>query len=177
MFAIGGRIYLVSDDFAAAIEKLAELSKSLKGRIRTEQAAAPTVVKKLFQTVKNLENAASSLSGSHPATSRPVPRTETLAEPRSSWLRAQVATGSTTLLQIIGQILLALAHHLFHSGLGLHAAPQDAARIGASPRAAGFGEANSVAILRAGTAVRPYYAGHQCSGCTGSMAGFLFPGI
>lgn len=45
MYAIGGRIYLLSDDFAAAIEKLAELSKSLKGRIRTEQTAAPSVVK------------------------------------------------------------------------------------------------------------------------------------
>lgn len=37
LFVIGGSIYLVSDDFAAAIEKLPALSQGLKDRAKTGQ--------------------------------------------------------------------------------------------------------------------------------------------
>lgn len=108
LFVIGGGIYLVSDDFTAAIEKLPALSQGLKDRARTEQTASPSAVKKLSETAKNLEEAASTLSGAPPAPAKPATRAEVQVEPRPNWLRAQLATGSTTVLQVVGQVLLAL---------------------------------------------------------------------
>ena len=52
LFALGGSIYLVSDDFVAAVEKLPALSQGLKDRAKTEQAAAPSTVTKLSETAK-----------------------------------------------------------------------------------------------------------------------------
>ena len=118
LFVIGGSIYLVSDDFAAAIEKLPALSQGLKDRAKTEQTASPNAVKKLSETAKNLEEAASTLSGEQPSAAKPARRAEAAAEARPSWLRAQLATGSTTVLQIVGQILLALliTHFILAAG-------------------------------------------------------------
>lgn len=108
LFAISGSIYLVSDDITAAVEKLPALSQGLKDRAKTEQTASPGTVKKLSETAKNLEEAASTLSGEQPSPTKPAPRAEVRVEPRPSWLRAQLATGSTTVLQVVGQVLLAL---------------------------------------------------------------------
>lgn len=117
LFSMIGSIYLVSDEVAAAVEKLPALSQGLKDRAKTEQAAAPSTVTKLSETAKNLEEAASTLSGAPPS-AKPAPRTEVRAETRPSWLRAQLATGSTTVIQVVGQILLALliTHFILASG-------------------------------------------------------------
>lgn len=103
-----GGVYLISDDFSAAIEQLPALSKNLKDRAKTEQSASPNTVKKLSETAKNLEEAASSLSGTQAQSSKPVVRVETPANGRPSWLRAQFFSGSTTALQVFGQIGLAM---------------------------------------------------------------------
>lgn len=118
LFALGGSIYLVSDDFVAAVEKLPALSQGLKDRAKTEQAAAPSTVTKLSETAKNLEEAASTLSGTPTPSTKPAPRAEVRVESRPSWLRAQLATGSTTVLEVIGQVLLALliTHFILASG-------------------------------------------------------------
>lgn len=118
LFALGGSIYLVSDDFVAAVEKLPALSQGLKDRAKTEQAAAPSTVTKLSETAKNLEEAASTLSGTPAPLTKPPPRAEVRVESKPSWLRAQLATGSTTVLEVIGQVLLALliTHFILASG-------------------------------------------------------------
>ena len=118
LFALGGSIYLVSDDFVAAVEKLPALSQGLKDRAKTEQAAAPSTVTKLSETAKNLEEAASTLSGTPAPSAKPAPRAEVRVESKPSWLRAQLATGSTTVLEVIGQVLLALliTHFILASG-------------------------------------------------------------
>lgn len=48
--AIGGSIYLVSDDFTAAIETRPASSQGLKDRSKTEQTAAAYTVKKSPRT-------------------------------------------------------------------------------------------------------------------------------
>lgn len=108
LVVIGGSIYLSSDGIATAVEKLPALSQGLKDRAKTEQAAAPSAVTKLSETAKNLEEAASTLSGAQVPPGKPAPRAEIRVEPRSSWLRSQLATGSSTVVQVVGQILLAL---------------------------------------------------------------------
>ena len=117
LFAMGGSIYLVSDEVAAAVEKLPALSQGLKDRAKSDQATTPSTVTKLSETAKNLEEAASTLSGAPPS-AKPAPRTEVRTETRPSWLRAQLASGSTTVVQVVGQILLALliTHFILASG-------------------------------------------------------------
>ena len=108
LFALIGSVYWVSDDVAAAVEKLPALSQGLKDRAKTEQAAAPSTVTKLTETAKNLEEAANTLSGAPPTATKAPPRVEVRAESRPSWLRAQVTTGSTAVVQVVGQVLFAL---------------------------------------------------------------------
>ena len=107
MFVIGGAIYLVSDDLSSAIEKLPALSKNLKDRATIEQSAPPSTVKKLSEAAKNIEDAASTMSGA-PPTTKTAARAPVQTETRPNWLRAQVATGSTTALHVFGEVLLAL---------------------------------------------------------------------
>lgn len=118
MLVIGGGIYLVSDDFAAAIEKLPAMSKTLKDRANIEQSAPPNTVKKLSEAAKNLEDAASTMSGAPTASTKPVPRSQAQPESRPNWLRTQITNGSTTVLAVIGQILLALLITYFVLGSG-----------------------------------------------------------
>ncbi|MCY7386796.1 MAG: AI-2E family transporter [Burkholderiales bacterium] len=118
LVVISGSIYLVTDDVAAAVEKLPALSQGLKDRAKTEQAAAPSTVTKLTETAKNLEEAASTLSGAPPTATKTAPRVEVRAESRPSWIRAQLSTGSTTVLQVVSQVLLALliTHFILAAG-------------------------------------------------------------
>ena len=118
LVVLSGSIYLVTDDVTAAVEKLPALSEGLKDRAKSEQAAAPSTVTKLSETAKNLEEAASTLSGAAPAPTKAAPRVDVRAESRPSWIRAQLSTGSTTVLEVIGQILLALliTHFILAAG-------------------------------------------------------------
>ena len=118
LVVMSGSIYLVTDDVAAAVEKLPALSQGLKDRAKNEQAAAPSTVTKLTEAATNLEEAASTLSGTPPTATKTAPRVEVRSESRPSWIRAQLSTGSTTVIQVVGQILLALliTHFILAAG-------------------------------------------------------------
>lgn len=123
----GGGSYLVSDDLVVALERLPEMSRQIKERVALDPPSS-NPVKKIAEAAQNLEEAATTMSTS-PATPeagttrkaavREAPKSgQTGAEPRPSWLRSQLLLGSTTLLQGVAELSVALliAYFVLASG-------------------------------------------------------------
>jgi predicted PurR-regulated permease PerM len=118
---VGSGLYFVSDDLAAALERLPEISRQLKERVNLEQPAS-NPVKKIAEAAQNLEDAATTMSTSPTAATKSSGRTagkaEAPAEPRPSWLRAQLLMGSTTIVRFVLELSVALlmAYFILASG-------------------------------------------------------------
>jgi predicted PurR-regulated permease PerM len=122
LVAIGGGSYFVSDDVAVALEKLPELSRQLKERVSLEPPTS-NPVKKIAEAAQNLEEAASSTisGGTTPqkaARAGARPPDATTVEPRPSWVRSQLLLGSTTILQGVAELAVAMliAYFVLASG-------------------------------------------------------------
>ena len=118
LLLIGGATYAVSDDLANALERLPEISRQLKERVILEQPSS-NPVKKIAEAAQNLEEAANSMSAAAASkTARPGAKSETPAEPRPSWFRTQLLSGSTTLMQGVAELAVAflIAYFILASG-------------------------------------------------------------
>ena len=122
LLGFGGAGYFISDDVTVALEKLPEISRQLKVKISLEPSSS-NPVKKIAEAAQNIEEAANSMSG--PAADAAAPARVAKAEtpsptptPRPAWLRTQLLLGSTTLIQGIVQLLLAVLIAFFVLGSG-----------------------------------------------------------
>jgi len=112
MAAIGAGVYFVSDDVGVAFEQLPELSRQFKERVNLEPSTS-NPVKKIAEAAQNIEDAASSTMSagtSGQKAARAAPRAEPAPppEPRPSWVRSQIVLGSTTILQGVAEVAVAM---------------------------------------------------------------------
>jgi len=119
LLVVGGAAWLASDDVGAAMERLPDISRQLKERVILEQPSS-NAVKKIAEAAQNIEDAANSMSASNAAKQpgRPAAKPETPAEPRASWTRTQLLSGSTTIVQAMAELAVAfmIAYFILASG-------------------------------------------------------------
>ena len=131
LLLIGGGAYLVSDDLVTALERLPEMSRQIKDRVALDPPSN-NPVKKIAEAAQNIEEAATMSSSPAPAdtaaTTGSPPKSSARApakaepappaEPRPSWLRTQLLLGSTTILQGVAELSVALliAYFVLASG-------------------------------------------------------------
>ena len=138
LIAIGGARWLISDDIAVALEKLPDVSREFKEKLRLEPSTS-NPVKKIAEAAQNLEDAANTVSvlAGQAATSPPLrpEKVEAPAPVRPSWLRSQLVLSSTTLLQGLLQLSFAflVAFYISRARLALvhaHAADPQKSSVG-----------------------------------------------
>ncbi len=118
LIALGGAVYVVSDDVTLALEQLPEMSRQLKTKMSVERSDS-NPVKKIAEAAQNLEDAASTMSGPPDAHARAAAAAKPEPPaPRPTWLRTQLLLGSTTLIQGLVQLSLAflIAFFILASG-------------------------------------------------------------
>jgi predicted PurR-regulated permease PerM len=118
LLLVGGGAYLISDDLVVALERLPEMSRQIKERVALDPPSS-NPVKKIAEAAQNLEEAATMSSSPAPAATTaagapqksaraPAKADAAPAEPRPSWLRTQLLLGSTTILQGVAEVSVAL---------------------------------------------------------------------
>jgi len=113
--------YLVTDDLATALERLPEMSRQIKDRVMFDRPSS-NPVQKIAEAAQNLEDAAtmSSSPTTAPKSGRAAGKAEAPApvESRPSWLRTQLLLGSTTIVQGVAELSVALliAYFVLASG-------------------------------------------------------------
>ena len=125
LLIVGGGAYLMSDDLVVALERLPEMSRQIKERVALDPPSS-NPVKKIAEAAQNLEEAATLSSSPAPTAAgaaqksarAPAKPEAAPAEPRPSWLRTQLLLGSTTIVQGVAEVSVALliAYFVLASG-------------------------------------------------------------